>query len=103
MATQWVTQLSGVSQQPAVGVAGNCRDKKIPWFQHKQVPVSHGVVNNSSILTFFMMEERKLSRNIIFGDKDHEEMVLDLTREKMVLGLYEDSSCALIGQSAKIC
>ena len=45
--------VSGVNQQPAVGVAGNCRDKKIPWFQHKQVPVSHGVVNNSSILTFF--------------------------------------------------
>lgn len=50
---------------------------------------------------FFMMEERKLSRNIIFGDKDHEEMVPGPEQEKMVLGLYEDSSCALIGQSAK--
>lgn len=48
-----------------------------------------------------MMEERKLSRNILFGDKDHEEMVPGPEQEKMVLGLYEDSSCALIGQSAK--
>ena len=45
--------VSGVSQQPAVRVAGSCRDKKIPCFRHKQVPVSHGIVNNSSILTFF--------------------------------------------------
>ena len=58
--------VSGVSQQPAVGVAGNCRDKKIPWFQHKQFPVSHGVVNNSSILTFFhdgrkeIIQERRI-------------------------------------------
>lgn len=48
-----------------------------------------------------MMEERKLARNVIFGDKEHEEMVPGPEQEKMVLGPYEESSHALIGQSAK--
>ena len=45
-----------------------------------------------------MMEERKLSRNVIFGDKEHEEMVPGPEQEKMVLGPYEESSHALTEQ-----
>ena len=45
-----------------------------------------------------MMEERKLTGNVIFGDKEHEEMVPGPEQEKMVLGPYEESSHALIGQ-----
>lgn len=48
-----------------------------------------------------MKEERKLTRNVIFGDKEHEEMVPGPEQEKMVLGPYEESSHGLIGQSAK--
>lgn len=48
-----------------------------------------------------MKEERKLTRKVIFGDREHKEMVPGPEQEKMVLGPYEESSHALIGQSAK--
>lgn len=68
-------------------------------FRYKQVPVSHGIVHNNSILTFFfMMEERKLTRNDIFDNKEHEEVVPGPEQEKLVLGSYKESSRALIGQ-----
>lgn len=45
-----------------------------------------------------MVSDKKLIRNDIFDNKEHEELVPGHEKEWMVLGPYKESSHALIGQ-----
>lgn len=52
-------------------------------FQCKQVPKSHGTVNKN---LFLLVGDKKWTRNDLFDNKEHEELVPGPGEEKMALG-----------------
>lgn len=66
--------MSNVMTNITLTALGYCRSKN--YIVSTEVTKSHGIVSSNSTATFFfMMGDRKLDRNNIFDDKEHNEMV----------------------------
>lgn len=73
----------------------NCRDKKVFFVK---VPNSHGIVSSNYVIPFSVVGDKKLARNSMLDNKEHEENTVGSDQEEMVLGHHEEYSHALIRQ-----